>query len=57
MVTSLSVTETTPFAGDWRVGVSSVKLDILDRVAKTLLVDSSASDYVSIDLDDRQVVD
>ena len=53
MVTSFSVTETAPFAGYGSVGVSPVKLDILDRVTETLLVDSSASDYVSVHLHDR----
>ena len=53
---SFPVTETAPFAGDDGVGVSFVQLKVLDGVSQTLLVNSSASDNVTMNFDDRQVV-
>jgi hypothetical protein len=56
IVHSLSVTESTPLTGDGSIRMSFVQLDILDRVSKTLLVDSSASDYVGMHFHNGQAV-
>ena len=51
------VPETAPFAGDWRVLVSLVELDVLHRVAQAHPLHAAAPDHIATHLDDRQVVD
>ena len=57
VVSGLSVSETTPFAGDWGVLVSLVELDVLHWVTESKLVNSCASYDVSADLNNWQIID
>ena len=42
--------KTAPFAGCWAVNMAFIKLDVLDWVAKSKLVDTHASRSVTVNL-------
>ena len=50
-------TESAPLAHCWAVNVSLIKLNVLDWMAESKLVDSHAPGSVAVDLYDRQGVD
>ena len=51
------VPETAPFAGDWRVLVSLVELDVLDWVAQAHPLHTRAPNHIAMHLHDRHLVD
>jgi len=56
-IIGLLVAKTAPFAGHWRKFVPPVNLNVLDRVTEAKFIDARAASYITVHLNDRQIVD